>query len=85
MASPARSNHTARISNNRGRYRHPWLRRLAWLLTRPMPRAPRHQPWRAAPAGFTVADLTAQAGAMTGQQDYTARQAGYPALITQSG
>ena len=31
----------------------------------------------AAPAGFTVADLTAKAGAMTGQQDYTARQAGY--------
>ena len=30
----------------------------------------------AAPAGFTVADLTAKAGAMTGQQDYTARQAG---------
>ena len=31
----------------------------------------------AAPAGFTVADLTAKVGAMTGQQDYTARQAGY--------
>ena len=30
-----------------------------------------------APAGFTVADLTARVGAMTGQQDYTARQAGY--------
>ena len=33
----------------------------------------------AAPAGFTVAHLTAKAGAMTGQQDYTARQAGYRA------
>ena len=31
----------------------------------------------AAPAGFTVADLTAKVGAMTGQRDYTARQAGY--------
>ena len=31
----------------------------------------------AAPAGFTVADLTAKVCAMTGQQDYTARQAGY--------
>jgi len=31
----------------------------------------------AAPAGFTVADLTAKVGAMTAQQDYTARQAGY--------
>ncbi|HEY5990724.1 MAG TPA: hypothetical protein VIV12_30665 [Streptosporangiaceae bacterium] len=31
----------------------------------------------AAPAGFTAADLTAKVGAMTGQQDYTARQAGY--------
>jgi len=28
-----------------------------------------------APAGFTVAGLTIKAGAMTGQQDYTARQA----------
>jgi hypothetical protein len=27
----------------------------------------------------TVAGLTAKAGAMTGQQHYTARQAGYPA------
>ena len=26
-----------------------------------------------APAGFTVAGLTIKAGAMTGQQDYTAR------------
>ena len=32
-----------------------------------------------APARFTVAGLTAKAGAMTGQQYYTARQAGYPA------
>ena len=31
----------------------------------------------AAPAGFTVADLTAKVCAMTGQQDYTVRQAGY--------
>jgi len=31
----------------------------------------------AAPAGLTVADLTAKVGAMTAQQDYTARQAGY--------
>jgi hypothetical protein len=31
----------------------------------------------AAPAGFTVADLTAKVCAMTRQQDYTARQAGY--------
>ena len=38
-----------------------------------------------APAGFTVADLTVKAGAMTGQQDYTARQAGYPRVITQIG
>ncbi len=31
----------------------------------------------AVPDGFTVADLTAKVCAMTGQQDYTARQAGY--------
>ena len=31
----------------------------------------------AAPAGFTVADPTAKICAMTGQQDYTASQAGY--------
>ena len=31
----------------------------------------------AAPDGFTVADLTAKVGGITGQQDYTARQAGY--------
>ena len=37
------------------------------------------------PAGFTVAGLTVKAGAMIGQQDYTARQAGYPRVITQIG
>ena len=39
----------------------------------------------AALAGFTVAGLTVKAGAMTGQQDYTACQTGYPRVITQIG
>jgi hypothetical protein len=39
----------------------------------------------AAPAGFTVAGLTAKAGPSDRQQDYTARQAGYPRVITQIG
>ena len=64
--------------------RHPWLRWLARLLTWPMPRPP-PPALAAAPAGFTVADLTAKAGAMTGQQDYTGRRAGYLRVITQIG
>ncbi len=62
-----------------------WLRRLAWLLSRgPYHGCPPLAP-AAASAGFTVADLTVKAGAVTGQQDDTARQAGYPRVIIQIG
>ena len=66
------------ISSNRGRYPAP-VAATAGLVPHAAHATGAPPPaLAAAPAGFTVADLTAKAGAMTGQQDYTARQAGYP-------
>ena len=73
------------ISSNRGRYPAPVAAtagpapHAAHTTERPPPAL------AAAPAGFTVAGLTVKAGAMTGQQDYPACQAGYPRVITQIG
>ena len=50
-----------------------------------MPGVPQLPAVAGAPAGFTSADLTAKAGAMTGQQDCSAHWAGYPRVITQIG
>jgi hypothetical protein len=53
------------ISSNRGRYPAPVAATAGRLLTRPMPQGAPPPALAAAPAGFTVADLTAKAGAMT--------------------
>ena len=69
------------ISSNRGRYPAP-VAATAGLAPHAAHATGAPPPaLAAAPAGFTVADLTAKAGAMTGQQDYTAARRGPDGVV----